>query len=81
MVDLVHAQAADLEAGHSVHQGEDPEQGFVRVSVRVGAPAAEQLALPFQEDGLAGEPGGLPGGQPGDVLEVHGKEKVYGSIP
>jgi hypothetical protein len=71
VVDVVYAQAADLEAGRSVHQGEDPEQGLVRVSVRGRCPAAEKLAVPGQQDGLSGEPGGLPGGQPAGRVSEH----------
>jgi hypothetical protein len=71
VVDVVHAKAADLQAGHCVHQAQDPEQGFVRVSVRAGRPAAEQFALPFQQDGLAGEPGRLPGGQSAGRVDEH----------
>jgi hypothetical protein len=71
VVDVVQAQAAGLDAGHTVHQGEDAEQCLVRVNVRGRCPAAEQLTLLLQQDGLAGEPGGLPGGQPAGRVGEH----------
>jgi hypothetical protein len=43
VVDVVRVQAADLKAGRSVHQGDGPEQGLVRVGVEADCPAAEQL--------------------------------------
>jgi hypothetical protein len=55
LVDVAHAQAADLVAGSAVEQREDPEQRFMRVSVTARRPAAVQLALLVQEEGLAGD--------------------------
>ena len=53
-----------------MEQREDPGQRFMRVSVTARRPAAEQLALLLQEEGLAGEPAGVAGGQaPGGIGE------------
>lgn len=42
VVDVLDAQVPQLVAGHGVQLAEQPDQGLVRVHVRVGGPAAEQ---------------------------------------
>ena len=54
---------ADLAAGGAVQQGEDAQQRLVRVRAGAGGPAAEQIALLVQGDGLPGEAAGCGGGQ------------------
>jgi hypothetical protein len=62
-VDVVQAQVADLLARDAVQEGEDPEEGFVRVGVGLAGPPAEQGALLVAGDGGTVEAAGLSHGQ------------------
>jgi hypothetical protein len=58
VVDVVYPQAASLEAGHFCTRLRIPSRAACGRAPR----SAEQFAMSFHQDGLAGELSGLPGG-------------------